>query len=51
MKKEWKKPELEVLCINVTIISGWIADAVQPDIPDAHSHDVINCRFKYYCNF
>ena len=43
MKKVWKKPELEVLSVNMTMAGPGIKnpDAVQPD-PDANEHDVVN---------
>lgn len=43
MRKEWKKPELEVLSVNMTMAGPGIAkpDAVQPD-PDAPLHDQVH---------
>lgn len=43
MKKEWKKPELEVLSVNMTMAGPGIRtpDAVQPD-PDADGADVVH---------
>ena len=43
MKNNWKKPELEVLDIKMTMAGPGIAtpDAVQPD-PDAPEHDQVH---------
>ncbi|WP_062109501.1 paeninodin family lasso peptide [Bacillus niameyensis] len=43
MKKNWLKPELEVLNVTMTMAGPGIKtpDAVQPD-PDANDHDVVH---------
>lgn len=43
MKKEWKKPQLEVLSVNMTMAGPGLRtpDAVQPD-PNAMEHDVVH---------
>ncbi|MBS4209177.1 paeninodin family lasso peptide [Bacillus sp. FJAT-50079] len=43
MKKAWKKPEIEILNVSLTMAGPGIKtpDAVQPD-PDAMEHDVVH---------